>query len=412
MVIHRTAANKTPSGRRTSETSAHGPTDTQALEQTLRDAAMEILKHQSALLYADNLLQNQQRECFSEKAKCDFHEAREKYGQIAAGGGEESHESKRNTSWTKRMLSTLHLSTDNPKTPGTKSNAPWAELMLSKLDELDGNYEGAIRHASKIDQQSKRDKSWEKAVSWAYYNWGVALNDLGCYQAGVDVLKASVTRNPSYAPAHNALARSYNALAAASINAEPKTAALTDFRAQARAEATKAVELDPGYQEAFVNLGDALRPQRAASTGRNMKAADDGNEKEAREAYEKAIALNVDTAGRARQQLASMPGGYPATVGERIAKKRPECRQDLPPSLLEASGCSDTEIRAAATHGSEAVRIGLTGSHKAAGVCTNPALLLPQSDFIANPVGKSGQITEVQRDVEGTGRLHTRRQRS
>ncbi|MFL9962452.1 hypothetical protein PQR02_15400 [Paraburkholderia sediminicola] len=292
-----------------------------------------------------------------------------------------------------------------------KNNAPWAELMLSKLDELDGNYEGVIRHASKIDEQSKQDKSWEKAVSWAYYNWGVALNDLGCHQAGADVLKASVTRNPSYAPAHNALARSYNALAIASVRAEPKTASLTDFRAQARAEATKAVELDPGYQEAFVNLGDALRPQRAASAGQNMKAADDGNEKEAREAYEKAIALNVDTAGRARQQLASMPGGYPAAASERVEKKRPECRQDLPPSLLEASGCSDAEIRVAATRGNEPVRIGLTGSRKAASICTNPALLLRQSDFIANSADKSGQITAIQRDAEGTGRLPTRRQR-
>lgn len=414
IAIHRTTASKEVSAHRTSEKPTDAPVETSDLEEELRQAAMEMLKHQSALLYAHYLLDMQQRECFSEKAHCDFREVRERYDQIAAGGGDESHRPKGNAGWAKltSLLPKLHIFAKDNEDASAKGEAPWAELMLSKLDSLTKDYEGAIKHASRVHEQSKKDKSWEKALPWAYYNWGVALNDLGCYQAGAELLTQAVNKNTSYAPAYNALARSYIALAEASGRAESKPASLTDYRTKALAAARAALKYNPGYQEAYVNLGDALRLPVAASASGNPNADHDTDAKSAREAYVTAIALNVETAGRARQQLALMSGNSFSGTAERFTK-RPECRADIPRSFLEASGCSDAQIRGAAraSHKSELVSTGLTAGRKAANVCSNPELRLRDTSLrdtspAEKPEGERGQITSIEPDAAAASRLH------
>ena len=371
----------------------NGSSGTLAVEETLRRAAMEILKHQSVLLYADNLLQNEQHQCFSESGKCDFREVQETYDQIAAGvGAEQPTSQKRQASWLTLVLVKLHVVNDDQDS--ADDNAPWAELMLSKIYDLVGDYGGAVKHARMIVERSRQDKSWAKALPWAYYNWGVALNDLGCYAAGAEVLTEAVNQNPQYAPAHNALSRSYNALAEAKGNSESTQASLTRYRAKAQVEAEQAIKLNPSYQEAYVNLGDALRPPLVSSSDLHT-----GVEK-AREMYQKAIALNAESAGRARQQLALMPGGSVARVVEWNSKKRPECRKGIPRSLLEASGCSDAEIRSGASR-----RIEFISAERARvptpGTCNELSLQHQENNLLKTADKENDELTTLALDVEG-----------
>ncbi|WP_233888739.1 tetratricopeptide repeat protein [Paraburkholderia flagellata] len=405
-LFHQTIPNNKLPTHKPGETLANRSSATLVIEQALKQAAMKILEKQSALFYADNLLQNQQDACFSDRTKCDFRELREKYGHIAAGGEQESDKPQWIATWTKSILFRLHLVNEDPKAADANVDVALAELMLSKIDDLTGHYAEAIGHTLVIIRNSKSDKSWQRVLPWAYYNWGVALNDLGCYQAAAEVLEEAVNRNKQYAPAYNALSRSYNALAETSVHAVSTSVSLIDYRKLARDKATTAVKLNPGYQEAYVNLGDASRPLLAAPGNRNAQAAYDGNEEEARKAYEQAIALDVEQAGRAREQLALLPGATSTHVAEQTTKKRPKCRSGLPRSFLEAFGCSDAEIRATANRKNALVSAALSGVPDAAGVCSQLGLRARESD-----PKKSDQITAMALDVEGSSYRYMQRRR-
>ncbi|WP_052409491.1 hypothetical protein [Paraburkholderia oxyphila] len=404
--IHQTIANNASPARRHGEKPASGSGAPLVMEETLRRAAMQILERQSPLLYADNLLHSQQDECFSDSAKCDFREVRKRYEEIAVDGGKRPDEPESKTAWAMPILVALHFVKVGQQVANSNSDAALAELMLSKIDDLTGDYAGSIGRTRVIREKSQNDKSWAKVLPWAYYNWGVALNDLGCYEAATEVLTEAANENPDYAPAYNALARAYNALSETSVRAGTASPSLTDYREKARDAATRAVQLDPGYQEAYVNLGDASRPLLAASADPNTKAIYGGDEKQAREAYEKAIALNADTAGRARQQLALIPGTAYANMAERTTKKRPECRQGLPRSLLEASGCSDAQIHSAANRGSEFANTLPAGVPNTPNVC-NQLGLHPRENSPMKPL----RITATATDVESASHQSAPRQR-
>jgi len=219
------------------------------LKQALRGAAEKILEHQSPLLYASYLTQLEQRRCLEAAQECDFGKVRKLFAQIAAGAHSD----------------------------GSRENIAWAKLALSKLDTYAGDYEGTIKLSREIVELSDQQSSWEKVRPWAYYNWGVALNDLGCYQQAAQVLRRSVNERTANEPAaHNALARAFLALASARAPALasdmgdvinygsdlviiPPDLPPRDNRDAAIAELDAALKANPGYQEAYVNLGDALQ---------------------------------------------------------------------------------------------------------------------------------------------------------
>ncbi|MEM5325033.1 tetratricopeptide repeat protein [Paraburkholderia sp. JHI2823] len=323
----------------------HLAAETNALRDVMRNAAKEILNRQSPLTYAGYLTQTEQLRCIEHGLACDFRKVRELYERMAARESDDKH---------------------------GVANAAWAHLALAKLDVFDHNLAGAIRHARQIVERSESDPNWVTAKPWAYYSWGVALNDLGCYEEAADVLQQAVTLNPRYAAGYNALARSWLALATAQsdagLRASAGTSALHDYRRDALDMLQLAIELDPGYQEAYVNRGDALRlprltpnyrevdfpnrgdaamPARLTSADRRpawLEASEANDAEDARKAYRDAVALNLDTAGRAYERLVAMHDTAFLSVKERITRQQPRCKMGMVRSLSEAWGCTDASM--------------------------------------------------------------------
>jgi tetratricopeptide (TPR) repeat protein len=339
------------------------------LKQALRAAAEKILEHQSPLLYASYLTQVEQRRCLEGEKKCDFAEVRKLFAQIAAGAH-----------------------SDN-----SRENAAWAKLALSKLDTYAGNYEGTIKLSSEIVELSDKYSSWEKVRPWAYYNWGVALNDLGCYQQAAQVLRQSVNeRTDSEPAAHNALARAFLALASTGAPAlagdasdsgnsgnygmdlviVPPSPPPRDNRAAAIAELDAALKANPGYQEAYVNLGDALQLQ-SPPDGLSKTSAQSTLVSDSREAYWRAVDLDVEQADRAYERLVAMKDPDSMKVAQRRdAPHRPQCQKRIARSLLEAWGCSDRQIEAVSGRAPAAASepAGQRLLHTAAGAAAEPAV--------------------------------------
>ncbi|MCP3707172.1 hypothetical protein M3I54_09280 [Paraburkholderia sp. CNPSo 3274] len=404
--VHQTMVNTELPAHKPGEKLVKGSSATVVMEETLQRAAMKLLEHQSALQYADNLLNDQQEKCFSNSTNCDFHEVQTRYDQIAAGGGKEPYKPIGIKEWAMRILFKLHFIKNDQRVERAHDHAALAELLLSKIDDLTEHYTSAIAHTRFIRDQSQSDASWQKVLPWAYYNWGVALNDLGCYEAAAEVLAEAINQNPRYAPAFNALARSYNALAETSARATSASTSLLDYRKLARDAARSAVKLDPDYQEAYVNLGDASRPLLVTPGNRTANAAYDGDANDALDAYEKAIALNEESAGRARQQLALIPGAASTHMVEPATKKRPQCRKGMPRSFLEAFGCSEAEMRATASRKGGFINTALTGAPPEAGMC-NRLGLQPHERSSPSPL----KITATALDVESASHRSAHRQR-
>lgn len=318
-----------------------------AMRHAMRQAAMRILQHQSPLLYASYLTQMEQKRCLKGEAPCQFDDVRERFEQLAAGTGRDA-------------------------SGASKEDAAWAMLALSKLDTYARDYEGSIRRARHIVEMSGGLHVWKKVRPWAYYNWGVALTDMGCYGQAAEVLKRAVDLHKDYAPAHNALARAWLGLAQMPTLAGASTQTRGDYRAAAVRELQIALAKSPGYQEAYVNLGDALRLP-SMKTGHISAAALD----EARAAYRTAVALNIDEAGRAYERLEAMHDSAFVKIAARITRSRAQCATGMARSLLESWGCSDAQIQAGA--GKDASRmqpVALQGNANAQ-VCSKPELMLP-----------------------------------
>ena len=340
------------------------------LKRVVRHAAMAILQHQSPLLYASYLTQIEQKRCLKGETPCDFDAMRERFEQLAAGSGRDA-------------------------SGASKEDAAWALLALSKLDSYARDYEGSIRHARRIVDMSDELYSWVKVRPWAYYNWGVALADMGCYQPAADVLKRAVELQKDYAPAHNALARAWLALAQMPSFA----GAGHDYRDAAVRELRIAIDKEPGYQEAYVNLGDALRLPSMRTGVVSPNALD-----EAREAYRTAVALDIDGGARAYERLASMHDNAFVKVAARITESRAQCRSGMARSLLESWGCSDSQITANA--GKEAPGMQSVSSPEAqAKACSNIELQLPTREPSIAPKQNGGNIIEV-KNIDGASKPH------
>jgi len=345
------------------------------LKEALREAAAKILEHQSPLLYASYLTALEQKHCLERASDCNFTQPRNLFAQIAAGAHSE----------------------------GSHENAAWAKLALSKLATYEGDYDGTVRLASDIVKLSDKYQEWKKVRPWAYYNWGVALNDLGCYQQAAEVLRLSVTERTDNDPAaHNALARSFLALATVEAPAiaerrvsgaskpgnssnpggggldlviiPPVLPALLpqDHRDAAIVELDAALDADPGYQEAYVNLGDALQLDSADSSEATVQSAFAAD---AVDAYRLAVDLNVNQADRAYERLTALHDPESMKVAQRIAQNRPQCQKHMARSLLESWGCSDKQIEAVSGHIPPAPHSATGGLlHTAAGAAAEPAV--------------------------------------
>ena len=354
-----------------------GPTpnvsnESQAMRHALRQAAMTILQHQSPLLYASYLTQMEQKRCLNGDAPCQFDDVRERFEQLAAGTGRDA-------------------------SGASKEEAAWAMLALSKLDTYSRDYEGSIRHARRIVEMSDELHAWKRVRPWAYYNWGVALTDMGCYQQAADVLRRAVDTHKDYAPAHNALARAWLALARTPTPASTSSQG-HDYRAAAVHELRIALEKSPGYQEAYVNLGDALRLP-SMKTGLVSDAALD----EARNAYRAAVALDIDDAGRAYERLATLRDSAFAKAATRIMRSRSQCASGMPRSLLESWGCSDAQIGAGSTREASDMQPVAMQAGSNQQTCNRPELILP-------PKARAGSVTQYgdglveAKNIEGTAK--------
>jgi tetratricopeptide (TPR) repeat protein len=276
----------------------------ETIKLVLGEATGKIMKERNGLTYAAYLTQLRQERCF-EKQECKFDDVLELYGKIAASG-------------------------EKLRTESTV-DAAWALLAISKLDSLQGDYTGSILSARQIIQEGE----WRKVHAWAYYNWGVALRDMGCYRQAVDVLKQAVKLKKNYTPAKNALARA--AILSATQSGPALTEEVLSYKALAVDHLSEAIRDDPKYAEAYINLGDAL------SIGATSKA-------DAIDAYEAAAKLAPHEADRALGRLKAANVNLVAARLDKISHNdaRKKCRLLRGSrSLLESWGCSDEQIQAA-----------------------------------------------------------------
>ncbi|MFM0367560.1 tetratricopeptide repeat protein [Paraburkholderia sediminicola] len=283
--------------------------DTASREDTgkgdFQNALLEVLRAQSPYLYASYIAKQEREKCYKSAKACDFESARNAYAQIIVRGKDDPH-------------------------------YQWALLGLSKIEQDQQLYEPAISHA--------RTVAVNYTSGWAYYNWGVSLIDLGCYEAAIQPLLASTQLLPSYEAGYNALGRAYLAIArlTLAIDGSEVKPVLIDTRGATRnADADlheaqrlfqRAITLKADYQEAHVNLGESL----------NLLGEADG----ARTEYETAIALDAEHAGRAYQKMAEISGSVVDRETDflkaRMANtKLPECRYSAGRSLRESMGCID-----------------------------------------------------------------------
>ncbi|MGF6779387.1 tetratricopeptide repeat protein [Paraburkholderia sp. GAS334] len=352
---------------------SEGNGEATALSNAFKQAAIAILKHQSPLLYAEYLTAVEQDRCLEGQFTCDFRPMHELFESLAAGGSAEN-------------------------THAYEKNAAWALLALSKLETYEHHYDGTIRYARRIVEEGQQQWKWRGARAWAYYNWGVALNDMGCYRQATEVLNKAIDGKPDYAPAHNALARAYVALARSGSTVDDEAMPAGGYREAALDELKTAIKQSPGYQEAWVNRGDALRLPVSASEVYTMELHPGSLEQmdsEARDAYRIAVALNIDSAGRAYQRLTALHDDTYVNVSDRITKARRQCQTGMAPSLLESWGCSDAPVRPVALHQASLSQAAVSGASEQARVCSNPELALPGRARVPHSYGTGDRYVEA-----------------
>jgi tetratricopeptide (TPR) repeat protein len=230
------------------------------VQQVTWEAAKAAMNTYSPYVLASSILDQAQKECEQRRA-CEYTDAANAYDEVLRSDSADD----------KRVL------------------AKWAHLGLSKIAENKFDYLTEIEHT--------RDAIMlDPNFSWARYNWGVALEKMGC-SAEALVKFSEVTRDrDSFAAGHNALGRQY--LQVAERLPQPVTSDRLRMPPQANParlaeeQFEAATVLDPRYAEAFINLGEALKIQ--------------GKPQEALEKLRKAIVVDREHAGRAYAQIAAI----------------------------------------------------------------------------------------------------------
>ncbi|MGF6980967.1 tetratricopeptide repeat protein [Paraburkholderia sp. JPY303] len=269
----------------------------------IEEVADNLMEKHDPYVYASYLSDRDQEFCFTGDKPCDFADAYQIFLKIVAAG----------------------------------KSAPryeWALLGLSKLDEGYKDYRHEIEMVSRLVA--------EYPSSWGFYNWGVALSELGCEEMAIDAFKKSVSWNESREMAYNALGRAYLALAMREKNSDPRSSHL-DLK-NAHDHFRKAILLKPDYQEAHVNFGISLE----------LLGEPNGNA-QARVEYRTAIEIDPTKAGLAYVRYAEMlkdpnQQNLYFSLAKWVDAHNEKCHLANPHSVFDAAGCSaGYDVRTAST---------------------------------------------------------------
>jgi tetratricopeptide (TPR) repeat protein len=280
------------------------------LDALITDGAQRALKLGNPYMFASWLSAKERDDCYADPKQCGFPLSGKAYQGIVDNG---------------------------PSDPFAK----WALLALSKIDEDRGDFD---LEAEKTKELVKADS----AFSWAWYNLGVAMAELGCTGQSARAFETALRYDDKTEANYNAAGRRLLDIAAR----DPANA--PDLLRNAVDDFAHALELKPHYQEALINLGlarfaqFAIRDPRWASESaqgidsESAKALDD-----AQSTFERAVRLNEAHAARALLGLASVAlaqnRNSDAEQLAQLARARsdsdPFCSQPFATTLREARGC-------------------------------------------------------------------------
>lgn len=269
------------------------------LDRHLDALAQTVLQKHNPYIYASYASAVAQARCYAGNGTCDFSEAQRIFSSIVNAGE------------------------DQP-------NYKWAVLALSKIDEAYHDYKGEIDRVS--------DLASKYPSSWSFYNWGVALSELGCQEMAIGAFEQAIAWHASREAPFNAVGRTYLMLAKRERDMR-SVKAINELK-DARDNFLAAIRLKPDYQEARVNLAESLQL---------LDKPDD-----ARFEYSRAIEMDPAHAGLAYARYAEMFSDPQTRATLRGLANwadmlHDECRPTNSASLLEALGCSvATQIQSTA----------------------------------------------------------------
>jgi tetratricopeptide (TPR) repeat protein len=280
----------------------------------LSQGATELLRERNPYVYASTLSVIERKACYDNPKDCEFPRAWLAYQYVQAR--DESR------GGLFRRLANL-----NPWRHGGLHYAEWALLGQSKIKEDARAYTDEATLARRATQR------WS-TFSWAYYNWGVALVELGCSDGAVNAFSQTIAQNPTYAPAFNARGRIHLMRAQLHDDAgghdheSERRKALRDFR--------QAVLLESNYAEAHINLGKTHRLESSEYLA-------------ARAEFDATIENASQHKSRALQQLALLDTlqGNPTKANSEMQEAKSAkstnqvCSSEFSESLREASGCME-----------------------------------------------------------------------
>lgn len=285
------------------------------LNPLLQKAASALLRNRNSYVYASALSVKERKDCYADNRNCDFPRATLAYQSIYSRDAEALRPELNWITWLLRSHESGHY-------------RRWALLAASKISEDQGNYENEI-------QLARRSVDGMHNFSWGYYNWGVALAELGCEEGAIRAFSRTISLNKNYEAAYNARGRVHllraEALSRAGRGYEKNEwdKAIRDF--------SLAFALNSDYAEAQVNLGKTyeLDPQQQHLAQIEFEAVTETE--------------NAPQAARAYQQLAFMARdqGQDAKYQDNLNAARRAmadntvCSFKFAHALLEASGCMD-----------------------------------------------------------------------
>ncbi|MGF6508568.1 tetratricopeptide repeat protein [Paraburkholderia sp. 32] len=248
-------------------------------------AAMQIY---SPYILASAVFGQAQKEC-DEGTSCQYTDAANEFDMVLKGGSPKDQE----------------------------KLAAWARLGLSKIAENNLDYLTEIEHA-------RRAAVLRRKFYWAYYNWGIALENMGCDNEALEKYRRVTVQRDRFAAGHNALGREYLKYANREYIPTDSSLRLNTRPAElAQREFETAIRYDPRYAEAYVNLGEALELE-----GKHTEALDE---------LRRAIALDGEFSSKAFKQIAKIetelkePERAASAMAEAMIseKRHPQCRGDL-----------------------------------------------------------------------------------
>ena len=245
-------------------------------------AAMQIY---SPYILASSVFDQAQKEC-EEGTSCQYTDAANEFEKVLKNGSAKDQE----------------------------KLAMWANLGLSKIAENNLDYLTEIERA-------RRAIRIDRKFSWARYNWGIALENMGCDKEALEKYQRVAVDHDLFAAGHNALGREYLKIASHEyiptdsslrLHAQPAELAQREFES--------AIRHDPRYAEAYVNLGEALELQ--------------GKHTEALDKLRAAIALDDEYTSKAYKEVAKIetrlrePERAATALEEAMISERrhPQCR--------------------------------------------------------------------------------------